>query len=86
MNPSFFIKYELDAYLPGDAEFKVCIKHKGKGVIFGSEDIGIRVVDLEDRFFGNSQRMDKYSYKIRLEKLESRRRKLRDSRANTDKI
>jgi len=82
LNPSFFTKYQLDAFLPGDWNFQLCIRHKGS--MFSNPEIGIRSFDLEDRFFSDEYRINSYAYSMRIEYLRKRQKELRDNRGNAD--
>lgn len=55
LNPEFYRYYELDASLPLDWRFKLCL-HDHR-MLLGGSLIGQTQVDIEDRFYSNSERL-----------------------------
>ena len=86
LNADFFKPYKLDAYFPADWKLSLIIKNKSALSMFtgGDKEIGVKHFDLEDRFYGNQQRLNKIAYSLRLEHYNSLKLKLRDKRMSLD--
>jgi hypothetical protein len=67
LNPSFYKYYELDTDLPKDWKLKINVRSEAEGMISSDTLIGSTIIDLEDRYLGDSRNRDM----IRAKALES---------------
>lgn len=74
----------MDAYLPSDWNLQLIIKNNNKLSILGNREIGKKIFDLEDRFYGDIFRQYSLAYNLRMEYYKAQEKKLKDRRSNID--